>query len=151
VGNYVIANPYNLGNFMIADTQNFNIITDTGMLREFLELDAVSGESQDHDDETERATSSAGSADGTPSASPTGTPSETASMPSLTSSGPAAPASMPAAGGLPVGWLIGLPALGALAGAVAVWIASRGRFGRRAASGAGDCGRSRNSPGAAIR
>ena len=120
--------------------QNFNIITDTGMLREFLDLDAVSGEVPDHDAAAEGATSSAGSPDGTPTASPTGPPSETPSMPTLTPSGAAASEATPAMPGLPVGWMIGLPALGAVAGAGAAWMASRVHLRRRIASAAGDAG-----------
>ncbi|MGI5131002.1 trypsin-like serine peptidase [Pseudonocardia sp. CA-107938] len=119
--------------------QNFNIITDTGMMREFLGKESLPGDSNesagDHDPP---AFPTGPSADPLPNP-PTKAPSEPQPMPAPALGGSVAspPTPTPMIENVPVGWLIGLPALGALAAIGISWLARRTRFRRAAGPSAG--------------
>jgi hypothetical protein len=126
--------------------QNFNVITDTSMLREFLGRESEPAGGGDQGSEEEPSPSALDSSITPLPGSPTRTSSEPPPMSDPEPTGAAAPSTTSVVDDMPVGWWVSLAALGALMIVGFSWLIHRTRIRRSAAGSTAEGGRQTDVP-----
>ncbi len=126
--------------------QNFNVITDTSMLREFLGRDAEPADGGDQGGEEEPSPSALDSSITPLPGSATSRSSEPPPMSDPEPKGASAPSTTSVVDDVPVGWWVSLAALGALMVVGFSWLIRRTRIRRSAAGSTAERGRESDVP-----